>query len=260
MQYFTQSSKKVLQSLDVDEKLGLRAKDVAHRRDMYGRNVLPENKKTPLVLLFFSHLNDTLIYVLFVAVVITTLMGHYIDAIIILMVVILNAVIGVIQEYRAGKAVDALRKMASPHALVRRDGVVVEIDSSDVVVGDILILDAGRIVAADARLIESIELQVEESALTGESVPSKKDATIILDDPNVVIGDRKNMVYMSTVVTAGRGTAVVTAVGVDTDMGHIADILESEPTVRTPLEERLDGLGKILGQLAIGICILIFIV
>lgn len=155
--------------------------------------------------MFFAQLHDWLIYILLVAVIITASMGEYIDALIILLVITINACLGVIQEYKANKAIDALKNMSSPQALVRRDGKVQEIASSDLVPGDIVILDAGRIVPADIRLIESHGLQIEESALTGESVPAKKNAHTAIHEPRTVIGDQVNMAFMSTTVLSGRG-------------------------------------------------------
>jgi Ca2+-transporting ATPase len=161
---------------------------------------------------------------------------------------------------KAGKAIEALQKLSSPKALVRRDGDVKEIDSEEVVPGDILILDAGRFIAADLRLIESANLQIEESALTGESVPSTKDASLIHDDLTTPLGDRANSAFMSTLVTYGRGVGVAVETGMKTEVGKIATIIDTEEEVQTPLEIRLDELGKILGRLAIGICVLMFII
>lgn len=210
--------------------------------------------------MFLVQLNDWLIYILFAAIILTIWHQEYIDAAIISFVIIINAVLGVVQEYRAGKAVEILRNMTAPQAIVRRDGKTLEISAKDVTIGDIVLLDAGRIVPADIRLIESQELQIEESALTGESVPTKKNANEIFSDPKTTIGDQKNMAFMSTVVTAGRGVGVVVNIGLSTEMGHIANILENEESVQTPLEKNLEQLGKTLGKIAIAICLVIFVV
>ena len=210
--------------------------------------------------MFLAQLNDWLIYILFAAIILTIWHQEYIDAAIISFVIIINAVLGVAQEYRAGKAVEILRNMTAPQAIVRRDGKTLEISAKEVTVGDIILLDAGRIVPADIRLIESQELQIEESALTGESVPTKKKANEIFSDPKTTIGDQKNMAFMSTVVTAGRGVGVVVNIGLSTEMGHIANILENEESVQTPLEKNLEQLGKTLGKMAIAICLVIFVV
>lgn len=159
--------------------------------------------------MIFSQLNDWLIYILLGAVVLTIWHHEYIDAAIIVAVIVVNAVLGVIQEFKAGKAVEALRNMTSPQALVRREGKTLEIPSEEVVVGDILVLDAGRIIAADIRLLESEELFIDESALTGESLPVQKSAEAVFDDEKIGIGDRKNMAFMSTIITNGRGLGLV---------------------------------------------------
>ena len=257
--WFSKSTRDVLKELNVDAGSGLSEKEALARLKKYGPNKLKEKKKKTILQLFLAQLNDTLIYVLFGAVVITLFMGEYIDSIIILLVIIINAVLGVAQEVKAGKAIEALQKMASPKALVKRDGEVKEIASEKVVPGDILILDAGRFIAADLRLIESANLQIEESALTGESIPSAKNADLIFGDPQTPLGDRVNSAFMSTLVTYGRGIGVVTETGMKTEVGKIADVIETEEPP-TPLEIRLDELGKMLGKLAIGVCILIFLI
>lgn len=259
MNAYTQTPEDILKNLDVSIEKGISANEILERQEKYGKNILPEKKGKSLLMMFLSQLHDWLIYILIVAIIITASMGHYTDAIIISVVIFVNAILGVMQEYKAGKAVDALRNMTSPHAIVRRDGKPLEIASKEIVVGDIVLLDAGRIIPADIRLIEAEELQIEESALTGESLPSKKNAEEIFDE-KTGIGDRKNMAYSSTVVTNGRGVGIVTAVGADTEVGHIANILETEEVSATPLEKRLENLGKTLGKMAIAICITIFVV
>jgi len=258
--WFSKTKEEVLKELNVDPLIGLSEEEAKARLEKYGANKLKEKKKKSILQLFIAQLQDWLIYVLFVAVVITLFMGEYIDAIIILLVIIINAVLGVIQEVKAGNAIEALKKMSSPKALVRRNGEIKEVDSEYIIPGDILILDAGRFIAADLRLIESANLQIEESALTGESVPSDKNATLIHDDPKTPLGDRANSAFMSTLVTYGRGVGVVVETGMNTEVGKIANIIDSEEEFKTPLEIRLDELGKMLGMLAIGICAFIFIV
>jgi len=211
--------------------------------------------KRGLIALFFDQLKDMLIYVLLGAAVITLVIGEYADAVIIFLVVVLNAVIGVVQEYKAEKAIEALKKMSSPKALVRRDGEEKEIDSEQIVPGDIVIIDTGRYIPADVRLIETVNLQIEESALTGESVPAAKNAQNIFANPKTPIGDKTNMAFMSTVSTYGRGEGVVVATGMETEIGKIAKILDEETDEKTPLQKRLDELGKVLGIVAIVICI-----
>ncbi|SHL70353.1 Ca2+-transporting ATPase [Anaerocolumna jejuensis DSM 15929] len=258
--WFSKPTKEALKELNVDPSQGLSSGEALTRLEKYGPNKLKGKPKKSLVTLFFSQLKDMLIYVLLGAAVITIFIKEYADAIIILLVVILNAVIGVIQEAKAEKAVEALQKMTTPKSLVRRDGEVKEINSEEVVPGDIIVLDAGRFIPADIRLTESANLQIEESALTGESVPSNKDSAVLLEDPKTPIGDKVNMAFMSTLVTYGRGEGVVVATAMDTEIGKIAKILDEDNDELTPLQRRLDELGKTLGYLAIGICVLIFVI
>lgn len=258
--WYTKSNEEVLKELDVDLSRGLSDEEVKIRLEKYGPNKLLAKKKKNILLLFIAQLREWLIYVLFAAVVITLFMGEYVDAIIILLVIIINAGLGVIQEVKAGKAIEALQKMSHPKALVRRNGEVKEIHSDQIVPGDILILDAGRFIAADIRLIESANLQIEESALTGESVPSEKDASQIYTDTKTPLGDRANTAFMTTHVTNGRGVGVAIETGMNTEVGQIANIINTEEKSKTPLELRLDQLGKTLGKIAIGICIFIFAV
>jgi Ca2+-transporting ATPase len=258
--WFSKSQEEVLKELDVSQPLGLTSEEALIRLEKFGQNKLKGKPKESLISLFLGQLKDMLIYILLAAAVITILIGEYADAIIILLVVILNAVIGVIQEYKAGKAIEALQKMTTPRALVRRDGDVKEINSEELVPGDIVIIDAGRYIPADLRLLESVNLQIEESALTGESVPTDKDAKAIFEDPKVPLGDLSNMAFMSTLSTYGRGEGVVIGTAMETEIGKIAKILDEESDELTPLQKRLDELGRVLGFLCIGICVLIFVV
>jgi len=257
--WHSKTVEEVLAELKVEAAQGLTQSEAEKRQETYGFNKLKKAKKKSTLQLFVAQLQDWLIYVLFAAVIITIFMGEYIDAAIILMVIALNATLGVIQEVKAGNAIEALQKMSSPKALVRRDGKVTEIESEFLVPGDILILDAGRFIAADIRLIESANLQIEESALTGESVPSNKVALTVCDG-NTPLGDRFNSAFMSTMVTYGRGVGVVVETGMNTEIGKIANIIQGEIESKTPLEIRLDNLGKMLGKIAIAICAFIFIV
>jgi Ca2+-transporting ATPase len=258
--WFSKTSDEVIKELNVDPKQGLSQSESTDRLAKYGENKLKGKRKKSIFALFFAQLKDMLIYVLLGASVITIIIGEYVDAVIILLVVVLNAAIGVFQESKAEKAIEALQKMTTPKALVRRDGVVKEINSELLVPGDIIIMDAGRYVPADLRLLESVNLQIEESALTGESVPSEKDAQSLFDNPKTPLGDLANMAFMSTLVTYGRGEAVVVATAMETEMGKIAKILDEDIEEMTPLQKRLDELGRTLGFVAIGICTLIFII
>ncbi len=258
--WFSKSREEVLKEFNVNQATGLSSEEAKIRLEKYGENKLKGKPKKSIISLFFSQLKDMLIYVLLGATVITIAIGEYVDAIIILSVVILNAVIGVIQEYKAEKAIEALQKMTTPKALVRRDGEVKEINSEQIVPGDIVIIDAGRFISADLRLIESVNLQIEESALTGESVPTDKNAQSLFEDPKTPIGDLSNMAFLSTLATYGRGEGVVVGTAMETEMGKIAKILDEDNDEMTPLQKRLDELGRVLGFLAIGICVLIFII
>lgn len=258
--WFSKSQEDVLKELDVNPTLGLTTLEANARLEKYGENKLKGKPKKSLVSLFFAQLKDMLIYVLFGAAVITLLIGEYVDSMIILLVVVLNAAIGVIQEYKAGKAIEALQQMTTPKSLVRRDGEVKEIPSEEVVPGDIIVLDAGRFIPADLRLIESANLQIEESALTGESVPSEKNAHDLHENPKTPLGDKSNMAFMSTLATYGRGEGVVVATAMKTEIGKIANILDEDTDDMTPLQKRLEELGKILGFIAIGICALILVI
>ncbi len=258
--WFSKSQNDVLKEFGVNPSIGLTQAEAKTRLEKYGLNKLKGKPKKSILTLFLSQLKDMLIYVLLAAAIITMIIGEIADSVIILLVIILNAVIGVIQEYKAEKAVEALQKMTTPKSVVRRDGVIKEINSEEVVPGDIVILDAGRFVSADLRLIESANLQIEESALTGESVPTSKNADAVFNDPKTPVGDKANMAFLSTLVTYGRGEGVVVATAMETEIGKIAQILEDDNEEMTPLQKRLDELGRILGFLAIGICALIFII
>lgn len=212
-----------------------------------GNNVLEEEKQQSAISSFISQLNDPLIFILFVAAAISLLLKEYGDMAIILAVVTLNAVVGVIQEGKAKRALDALKEMTSPHALIREGTHVREIPAADLIPGDIVCLEAGRWVPADLELISAVNLKIEESALTGESVPVSKNTK------------DKNLAYMSTNVTYGRGEGVVTAIGMDTEIGKIARMIQNAKTEMTPLQLRLADMGKILSTVSIFLCLLLFV-
>lgn len=257
--WFTKSIDETLKELDVNPETGLTDKEVLNRKNKFGENKLETKKRKSVFQIFVSQLNDWLIYVLFAAVVITFFMREYIDSVIIILVILINAGIGVFQEVKAGKAIEALMKLSSPKALVRRGSHTAEIDSSELVPGDIVILEAGRVTPADVRLIESANLQIEESALTGESVPATKTATDVHTDTKTPIGDRHNLAFMSSIVTYGRGIGVVVETGMRTEVGKIAHLIDNEEVTKTPLEIRLNDLGKMLGKIAVAICVFIFV-
>ncbi|WP_148412108.1 cation-translocating P-type ATPase [Murimonas intestini] len=246
-----------VKELQGDEKNGLTDEEARIRLDSHGRNVLREAKKTTVVGAFFEQLNDPLIYVLLAATVISILLGEISDAAIIVTVIVLNAVVGVIQEGKAQKALDALKKLTSPRAVVKRGGKQMEIAASELVPGDLVFLDAGRQVPADLRLLDTVNLKIEESALTGETVPVEKDAHFTARG-ELSMGDRVNMAYMSTVVTYGRGEGIVTNTGMDTEIGKIAAIINEAPKEMTPLQRRLGDLGKLLSIVAVVLCVALF--
>ncbi|RPH31871.1 MAG: cation-translocating P-type ATPase [Bacteroidales bacterium] len=258
--WFSKSIIDVLKELKVDPSYGLSEDEAKVRFEKYGANKLQKKNKKSVFLLFIAQLKDWLIYILFVAVIITLVLSEYADSVIIILVIIINAVLGVLQEVKAGKAIEALSKMSHHKALVLRNRIVKEVDSEKIVQGDILILDTGRFIAADIRLIESANLQIEESALTGESVPSDKDASLIIEDPKTPLGDLANIAFMSTFVTKGRGVGVVVETGMNTEVGKIANIINTEKKSKTPLEIRLGKLGKTIGMFALGICVIIFVI
>lgn len=255
--YYNQKIEEVLKEQNVDPSKGLSLSEVAARTEKYGLNKLEEEKKKSIVVLFLAQLNDPLIFILIIAAAISGIMGELNDTVIIGLVVLLNAVIGVSQEAKAEKSMEALKKLSSPKAYVLREGQTVELDSSEIVPGDVIILDAGRYIPCDLRLVESANLQVEESALTGESVPVTKNANLLITDEKVPLGDKKNMAFSSTLVTAGRGTGVAIATGMDTEIGKIANMLK-EPDQKTPLQIKLGEIGKLLGIVALVVCALMF--
>lgn len=259
---FKKSINEVLKDQNVNSKVGLSDSEVNERLQKYGENKLDEVKKKTLLQRFIYQLKDVMIYVLLIASVINVI-AHGIDglteAAIILMVVLINAVVGVVQESRAEKTLEALKELSTPRAIVRRNGEVIEIDSKELVPGDIVIIDAGRYIPADLRLIETQNLQVEESAFTGESHAVNKDANFIAQDHNIPMGDKINLAYSSTLATYGRGEGVVIGTGMNTEIGKIAKALTSEDDNETPLQRKLDTLGKTLGYIAMIVCFVIFI-
>lgn len=258
--WFNKSSEEIIKELSSNVINGLSSADAKLILEKNGPNKLQGKKKKSTFQLFLSQINDAMIYILLVAAVISAIVGEISDAIIILIVIFVNAIIGVIQESKAEKALEALKSMSTPKALVKRDGSIIEIPSEEVVVGDIVIIDAGRYIPADLRLIESANLKIEESAFTGESVPAEKNSDIINEENDVPIGDQHNMAFMSTLATYGRGTGIVIATGMDTQIGKIAKMLDAEDENTTPLQKKLAQLGKTLGFAAVGISIVMFIV
>ena len=250
----------VYAEFNVSPENGLTQEEVQIRLEKYGKNKLIGKPKKSIFNLFLSQMKDALIYVLLVAAGITFFIGEYVDTFIIISVVLINAAIGVFQESKAEKAIEALQKMSTPRALVKRDGKVVEINSEDIVPGDLVVLDAGRYILADLRIVESANLQIDEATLTGESIAVDKNADLLITKENTPLGDRLNMAFMSTLVTYGRGVGVAVATGMSTEIGKIATILDEDDDTLTPLQKRLEELGKTLGLLALGISILIILI
>lgn len=259
--FYTQSQKDVLEAVESNID-GLTSQEAKARLDAYGHNELEEGEKRSLVAKFLDQFKDLMIIILLVAAVLSVITSGgegVTDAIIILTVVVLNAAFGVYQEGQAEAAIEALKNMSSPLARVRRDGHVVEVDSKDLVPGDIVLLEAGDVVPADMRLLETASLKIEEAALTGESVPVEKeaDAEVAAD---AGIGDRLNMAYQNSNVTYGRGLGVVTNTGMYTEMGHIAGMLASADETDTPLKQNLNQLSKVLTYVVIIIAAITFAV
>lgn len=264
MKYYLESSSKVFGEVKSTEN-GLTSEQARRRSAETGKNKLAEGKKTPLILRFLSQFADPMIIILIAAAVISAITSVLqkefpSDVIIIMFVVIINAILGVYQESKAEKAIEALQKMAAATTKVLRDGKVCEIPSEDLTVGDVVLLEAGDAVPADGRIFESASLKIEESALTGESVPVNKfiKAIGLEGQKDVPLGDRKNMMYMGSTVVYGRGKAVITSIGMDTEMGKIAGALSSAKDEQTPLQKKLGQLSKILSFIVLGICVFMF--
>ena len=264
MKYYLESSSEVFGEIKSTEN-GLTSEQARRRSAETGKNKLAEGKKTPLILRFLSQFADPMIIILIAAAVISAITSVLqkefpSDVIIIMFVVIVNAILGVYQESKAEKAIEALQKMAAATTKVLRDGKVCEIPSEDLTVGDVVLLEAGDAVPADGRIFESASLKIEESALTGESVPVNKfiKAIGLEGQKDVPLGDRKNMMYMGSTVVYGRGKAVITSIGMDTEMGKIAGALSSAKDEQTPLQKKLGQLSKILSFIVLGICVFMF--
>jgi len=264
--FYKQTKEEVLSHFNSDSEKGLSLSQVADAKIKYGENKLKDKKKKTLMMRFLEQFNDVMILILIGAAIISFIVaciernpGEFFEPALILLIVVINAIMGVMQESKAEKALEALNNLSAPHARVIRDNTEAVIDAKELVPGDIIHLEAGDFIPADARLLKSASLKSEESALTGESVPSEKDAGIEIDK-DVPLGDRTNMVFSGCSVTYGTATAVVTATGMDTEMGKIANLLDEENSSQTPLQQKLSQLGKYLGIVAILACVIIFIV
>ena len=254
--YYQLSYDEVLKQLN-SQKGGLSNEDIVKQRETHGSNLLEESKSVSTAIIFLSQFKDFLVIILMVAAAVSAMMGKLESTLVIIAVLIINALLGTIQHVKAEQSLKSLKALSAPSSKVLREGCLIEIPSSEVVVGDILIVEAGDFIAADARIIESNSLQISESALTGESVSVEKVIEPISKD-DVAIGDRVNMIFSSSHVTYGRGKAVVTGVGVSTEIGHIASLLKSAQEKATPLQENLNNFGKKLAILIIIISSIVF--
>ena len=256
----------LLKELRTSLEAGLSSQEAQQRLGQYGENKLAEKKKKTNLQRFLEQFKDAMIIILLLAAAVSFVVacfGHdpmeFFEPLLILLIVVLNAVLGMVQEAKAEKALDALKNMSAPHARVLRDGKEQVIDAAQLVPGDVIRLEAGDFIPADARLLKSVSLKSEESALTGESVPSEKDAAALVEE-KAPLGDRSNMVFSGCSVTYGTATAVVTGTGMNTEMGKIAGLLEGEEEGQTPLQQKLAQLGKYLGFVALAACAVIFVV
>ena len=263
--WHTLSADEIRKKLNTDIYKGLTDKEVIKLRKKYGYNKLDEKKKESIFIKFISQFKDFMIIILLIAALVSAIVSYfegtkeYTDSIIIVVIVVINALIGVIQESKAEKSLEALKKLSSPTSRVLRNGKTITIDSTLLVPGDIIELEAGNFVPADCRLISSYNLKIEESALTGETVPVTKDAKVILPS-NVALGDMINMAFSTTIVTNGHAQAIVTETGMNTKVGKIAKMIITDEAPQTPLQKKLAGIGKSLGIICLVICLAIFII
>ena len=255
----------VLHKLNTNEKNGLKEEDVKKLQKEEGKNKLQDSKKESIFIKFIKQFNDFMIIILIIASIISAIVSKiqgendYIDSIIIILIVILNAIMGVVQEQKAEKSIEALKKLTPQKAKVIRNGKKTEINAEDLVKGDIIILETGNYIPADCRLLETYNFQVEESSLTGENIPSEKNANILCNK-NSALGDMKNMAFMASIVVNGHAKAVVTETGMNTTVGKIAKMMITNKAPETPIQKKLSQVGKILGIVCLAICMLIFLI
>lgn len=242
--WHTISLGETVKKLNTDLNTGLSEEQVKKIRERTGENKLTESKRESIFIKFIKQFNDFMIIILIAAAVLSAIMayvegtGDYLDSVIIIFIVVLNAIMGVVQEAKAEKSLDALKKMSAPTAKVKRDGIIKEIPSTEVVPGDYIIIETGSYIPADSRLVKSYNLKVEESALTGETVPVLKDEKAVLKE-NIPIGDMINMVWGATIAVSGHAEAIVTDIGMNTKVGKIATLIISDDAPETPLQKKL---------------------
>jgi P-type Ca2+ transporter type 2C len=257
--WHTLSISDVSQRLEVDPQTGLNSQDASRRLQQHGQNTIPEHRQRSLTRIFVDQFTDFMILVLIGAAIVSGLLGERLDALAIVIIVVLNGIIGFVQEYRADRAMQAIKKLATPTTHVRREQQIVSLSTLDVVPGDIVLLEAGDLIPADLRLVEAVQLKVDESALTGESVPVDKQ-TDPLEDSKLSLGDRRNMAYKGTLLTYGRGIGIVIGTGLHTELGQIASLLHKDEDIKTPLQQRLAVFGRRLALAVLAICVVLFAV
>ncbi|WP_317951297.1 cation-translocating P-type ATPase, partial [Rossellomorea marisflavi] len=250
MKFHEMRQEDIEKAINTDYQQGLSSADAENRKKQYGYNQLEEAEKQSALLVFFSQFKDFMVLVLLAATLISGLLGEYIDAIAIIAIVVVNSFLGFFQERKAEKSLQALKELSAPQVSVLRDGSWMKVHSKEVTIGDIIRFSSGDRIGADIRLIETNNLEIEESALTGESLPVLK-TTKPLHGKGLNLGDMENMAFMGTLVTRGNGLGVVTSIGMNTAMGQIADMIQKAETMTTPLQRRLEELGKILITVAL---------
>jgi len=255
--WFKKCIDKVAEELSVNPDEGLNEEELKVRRIKYGFNEIKEKEKDALIKKIINQIKDFLIIILIGASLISAFVGETVDAVVIIAIVLINGILGVVQESKAEKALEALKEMSSPHARVLRNSILTIVEAKELVPGDVISIEAGDIVPADIRLVETFNLKIEEASLTGESIPTEKNAELVYDK-DIPIGDRQNVAFMSTIVTYGRGKGIVTGTGTKTEIGKIAEAIQSIDSEKTPLQNKLDELGKWLGIICLVICAVVF--
>src|SRR5688572_32098221 len=248
----------VVAALQAHLEHGLSQKEAQERLRTLGPNELTEKPRPGFLALLWDQFNNYLVIILIIAALISFVLGEWVDSLAIMCIVVLNAVVGVIQESKAEQALAALKKMAAPNAQAIRDGHQVTVPGRELVPGDLVVVEAGNYVPADMRLVSSVNLKIEEASLTGESVPVEKHAAAVVDK-EIPLGDRRNSAFMSTMVTYGRGKGLVTGTGMNTQIGMIAEMIQSYEDEATPLQLKLQHLGKVLGTACIAICAVVLV-
>ena len=264
--WHTKNIKEIEKELRTNIKTGLGDKDVQIRQDEFGKNKIEEGKKESLLVKFLNQFKDFMIIILIIAAIISAVVsylegtGDYFDSIIIIAIVIFNGIMGLIQEAKAEKSIEALKKMSAPVAKVRRNGKIFTVNGEDIVPGDIVILETGNYIPADIRLINTYNLKVEESSLTGETEAVEKDENEIFSDKKISLGDMRNMVFAGTAVVNGHAEGIVTNIGMNTEVGKIASMIITNEAPQTPIQKKLSEVGKVLGIACVVICALIFVI